>query len=97
MNKLDVQGRMAVPKGIREFSDTKECREVLIIHEEGMKYRVVPLDKIPKGAKIFVAPQVFDTKGRLIIPKIIRDRYTPEVQVYVQDSKLYFEFEALKE
>ena len=91
--KVDEQGRIHIQQYFLEVSGLKGVKSILFIEEEERKYRIIPKDNVPEGTKISLPPHSFDKKGRLIIPSYLRKLYLlSQVDVYVQDSKLYIEF-----
>ena len=93
MYHIDKQGRLNLPNGLLEMSLGTEVQKVVLAIESVGTYRVIPADKIPSDAKIISGPLVLDSKKRLFVPAILRNKHSESVIIYVQNSNFFIQFE----
>ena len=83
---IDQSGRLALTKDLCELCGYDNGMQVWFAVENETTYRIVRAGERFEGYKI-VAPAKIDEKGRVFVPKAIREHYTSEAMVYATLDK----------
>ena len=93
MYSIDKQGRLNLPNGLLELSLGTNAQQVVLAMEAPNTYRVIAADNIPGDAKIVTGTLSLDSKKRLFVPAILRNKHSSSVILYVQNANFFIEFQ----